>query len=91
MDRDLKDISDKVDSLRGVVDKHIESTLIYREAQRKTLDEHSKELWGSNSDPGLKTKVDRIEQVENNRKWAIKATYGSVIGLLIERLWHAKW
>lgn len=92
MDKDLKDISDKVDALRGVVDRHIESTIIYREAQTKTLQQHSKEIWGGdNGDPGIKTKLDRIEQVENNRKWAIKATYGSVLGLIVERLWHAKW
>lgn len=91
MDRDLKDISDKVDSLRGVVDKHIESTIIYRQAQSEKLSEHSKEIWGSNGDPGLKTKVDRIEQVENNRKWTIKAVCGSVLALIVERLWQTKW
>jgi hypothetical protein len=35
-----------------------------------------------NGGPGMKTRLDRLEQVEKNRKWAIRTLAAAVIGIL---------
>lgn len=43
---------------------------------------------GSPASPGLLTRVDRIEQLEENRKMHRGVIYTSLVGLVAERAWH---
>lgn len=43
---------------------------------------------GSRDFPGLVTRVDRLEQLEENRKMHRGILYASTGGLLVERAWH---
>lgn len=43
---------------------------------------------GSTDFPGLITRVDRLEQLEDSRKVHRSVLYASTGGLLIERIWH---
>jgi len=38
-------------------------------------------------EPGIKTRLDRLEQVEKNRKWAIRTLAAAVIGILTRILY----
>ena len=40
------------------------------------LDEH---MTGTSNEPGLKTKVDRLEQLELGRRWQMRTFWGAVI------------
>ena len=37
-----------------------------------------------NGGPGLKTRLDRLEQIEKNRLWTWRCVLGSVVGLVVK-------
>lgn len=41
---------------------------------------------GNHSDPGLRVRVDRLEQSEATRKWAVRGIAGGVLGLLAKQI-----
>lgn len=44
----------------------------------QVIERHDKLLFGNGNPPGLLTKMDRIEQTEEDRKWHFRAIWGSV-------------
>lgn len=53
-----------------------------QEAHGKVLDRIDRGING-NGDVGLKTRLDRLEQIEKNRKWAIRTLAAAVAGMLV--------
>jgi len=56
------------------------------------IEHHDKMLMGTNSSPGLKTKVDRLEQSEKSRQSHIKAMWvvvTTLIGKFVYDLFHS--
>lgn len=43
---------------------------------------------GSNNNPGMLIRLDRLEQLQQKRSWHLKLIYGGVITVLIERAFH---
>lgn len=41
---------------------------------------------GDREEPGLRIRVDRLEQAEATRKWAVRALAGGFFGLLIKQI-----
>ena len=70
-----------------LIREHIAETKILRKQGFEILEKHSNEIWGHNGYIGIKTKLDRIEQVEVNRKRVLGAFGGTIGGLVIERLY----
>ena len=54
--------------------------------QSGKLDRILKHLEG-NGREGLIVKVDRLEQSEERRKWALRAIAGAVVGLAVKAFW----
>ena len=55
---------------------------------REKLDEIHRAVSGTNGEPGLKLRVDRLEQVESRRGRYSYATFVALAGLVGERLWQ---
>ena len=43
---------------------------------------------GDREEPGLRIRVDRLEQTESTRKWAIRAIAGGLFALLVKQAHH---
>lgn len=43
---------------------------------------------GYGDDPGMRVRLDRLEQSESTRKWAIRAVSTGLFGIIVERI-HA--
>jgi hypothetical protein len=72
MDEHKRKSDDVVDRLEGKIDKIYEFLIGD----------------GSQASPGLLTRVDRIEQLEESRKMHRGVIYTSLMGLAAERVWH---
>lgn len=81
-------IAERLQAVENVLISYTTESKAWREHSQKLLDDHSKEIWGSGEkDPGLKTKTDRLVQIEENRKWILRTLYATVVGLLAKTGW----
>lgn len=55
---------------------------------REKLDDIHRAVSGTNGEPGLKLRVDRLEQAESRRGRYAYATFVALAGLVSERLWQ---
>lgn len=85
MNQDLKIITDKLDDIKGTMDKHITATEIYREEQKGKITKLEYAVEG-NGKPGLKTKVDRLERSEYIKNWILGSLFVAIIPILISYL-----
>ena len=53
----------------------------------KQQDSHDKLLRGDESTPGFLTRVDRLEQIENSRKWHIRTVWGAIVAGAVGLWW----
>lgn len=56
--------------------------LVEYKRDKEVLEKHSTVIWGKDGIPGVEKKVDRIEQMEEGRKWLIRALGAASIGLI---------
>lgn len=54
---------------------------------RDIIKRHDTMFFGSNGTVGLITRIDRLEQAEQSRKWAMHAIGATAIGLVVKVLW----
>lgn len=54
---------------------------------RDIIKRHDTMFFGSNGNVGLLTRIDRLEQSEKSRKWALHAAGATALGLLVKVLW----
>jgi hypothetical protein len=57
----------------------IQTHIIKDEKFQSTIEE----LLNGNGKPGLKTRVDRIEQIELSRKWSWKVAWTAIVGTAV--------
>ena len=68
----------------GKIEVHIAEDRIIKDRLLTMLENHDKILCGSNSTPGLKVEVDRINQIEKNRRWHIRAIWAAIVGFVVK-------
>lgn len=83
---ELSDIRKDVVDLTTMVREHIAETKAYRNEQGKLLNAHSDTIWDKDGKPGLATKLDRLVEIEKNRKWTIRAIGSGVIALILDQV-----
>lgn len=44
---------------------------------------HISEMLNGNGQPGLKVRIDRLEQTEGNRKWGLRTIWAAVVSLVL--------
>lgn len=54
---------------------------------RDIIKRHDTMFFGTNGTIGLMTRLDRLEQSENSRKWAMHAIGATALGLVVKVLW----
>lgn len=53
------------------------------------MSEHHRALYGDGFEkPGIDKTVDRLNEIEKNKRAHFLIIYGSIIGLVTERIWH---
>lgn len=57
------------------------------EEVRDIIRRHDTMFFGSNGNVGLVTRLDRLEQSEKTRKWAMHAIGATAFGLVVKVLW----
>lgn len=60
--------------------------LVEYKRDKEVLEKHSTEIWGNNGNVGLSKKMDRMEQMEEGRKWLIRALGAASIGLIVKQV-----
>ena len=79
----LTRLSDKLDNILEVLTLHVSD-------DKAQFTEFRALLVGMDDRPGLKGRLDRLEQVESNRRWHIRSLWGafiaSGIGLIFKLL-----
>lgn len=51
------------------------------------LARYSRTIWGNNGDPGMLTRLDRLERTAERSKWLIRSALGAIITLLVGGIW----
>lgn len=85
---ELSDIKAGLDELRNIVVDHIARTETYRTEKDKVMSAVTETIWDKDGKPGLATKVDRLNQIENDRKWTIRAIVIALLTGLADRFLH---
>lgn len=70
---EISELKQSVDGLKTVVMTHIAETNAYRKERDKVLDALTGSYWDKNGSVGTATKVDRLNEIEKNRKWFLRA------------------
>jgi len=88
-------IEDRLRSLELQTQKnstHIEAevgNLIKLTVEIRDLIKHHETLFfGNNGNPGLVTRLDRLEQADSSRRWGLRAVITLLIGLIVKALWE---
>lgn len=79
-------IAERLQAVESTLITHTTKMDAWMEKTQKLLDKHSEEIWG-NGHPGLKTTVDRLNQLEDGRRWWLRGFGISVVGLLAKEIW----
>lgn len=74
-----KHIIARIDTVERYIDGKLEGI-------RDSIDKLTHFIEG-NGQPGLKIRLDRLEQSEARRNWTVKAVAGAMIGAFITSLW----
>jgi len=48
------------------------------------VQKHDDVIQGKNNSPGLKTKIDRLEQSEKKRAWHFRTIWGAMVGVVMK-------
>lgn len=71
--------------LREIINKVTEISIDSKYLRQK-VDRLDTAIMGNGSAAGLKTRVDRLEQVEGNRKWSIRLLWTALVGFLVAKV-----
>lgn len=85
---ELSEIKKDIADLRTIVVEHVTKTETYRMEKDKLIESIKATVWDKEGNPGLATKVDRLNEIEKNRKWVIRAISTGMIGLILEWVSH---
>ena len=78
----LTRLGDKLDSILNMLTLHVAD-------DKAQFTEFRTLLLGMEDRPGLKGRLDRLEQVESSRRWHIRSLWGAIIGGVVTLLF--KW
>lgn len=70
----LSRLADKLDALIALVTTHAED-------DKRQFTEFHAMLLGRDETPGMKGRLDRLEQTEVNRRWHVRALWTALIGV----------
>jgi hypothetical protein len=75
-----KEIYDRLRSVETKITKLCATVENVNVNQTALLKKHEETLYG-NGKPGLNTRIDRIEQIEQNRKWSLRVLWSAMVGV----------
>lgn len=77
-----------LDTLRVLIQGEFKNLDTQLKDLSKRLEEHHDDLYGRDSDtPGMKLKVDRLEQAKKNSDKHLGVVYATAIALVFKTLW----
>ena len=83
-----KSMSGDVDNLKTYMDGKFSVLNEKLDGKFKILDEHHNDLYGVDNDtPGIKLKVDRLEQSKKNSDKHLGVVYGTAVALILKTFW----
>lgn len=77
----LESVETKLDLLVDLVKAHL--------ADDKAAFDHLEEMLNGNGQPGLKTRLDRLEQTEEGRRWNLRTIWAALVAIIVG--WAFKW
>jgi hypothetical protein len=81
------EISKKIGTLEVAVGSLTENIKISHTTMQNLLEKHNDSLYGDgNGKVGMNVRVDRLEQIEDNRKWHLRALWGSIVAAVLKIL-----
>ena len=84
---DRRKMSGDVDNLKTFMDGKFDLLNNRIDTMCKRMEEHHNDLYGKDSDtPGIKTKVDRLDQHKKNADKHIMVVYSTAIALIFKTL-----
>ena len=75
----LSRLADKLDALLALLTSHA------ADDKQQFLEFHAL-LLGQNETPGLKGRLDRLEQTEASRRWHVRALWTAIVGAVVAYL-----